>query len=112
MNRKSAEQRLYERTVKSLPMLNDESLEALLRLVRQLQTARRMGRSALLNAHSRDGKILFTQQVRSTFAEAAKDAMVTGDGYIEMPALELGHSPRPNANIPQHLESEMTNENL
>lgn len=76
--RKSAEQRLYERTVKSLPMLNDESLEALLRLVRQLQTARRMGRSALLNAHSRDGKVLAGEP----------QAM------------------RPNANIPQRLESE------
>lgn len=91
--RKPAEQRLYERTVRSLPMLNDESLEALLRLMHQLQTARRIERSALLNARSRDGKVLFTQQVRSTFEEVVKDVMVAGDGYIEIPAHSLAQAP-------------------
>lgn len=48
--RKPHEQKLFERTVQSLPHLNNESLETLHRLITQLQSARRLGRSNALNS--------------------------------------------------------------
>ncbi len=46
--RKSNEQHLYERTVRSLPHLDDESLSAIARLSMQLLSARRLVKQYML----------------------------------------------------------------